>query len=490
MTLLAAFQILLYRYTGQSDICVGTPIANRNRTEIEGLIGFFVNTLVLRNNLEENCTFRELLLQVKEVTLGAYAHQDLPFEKLVEELQPERSINHNPIFQVMFALQNAPMPEIQLSDLTLSLVDIESGTAQFDLSLSIVETDAELIASFEYDTDLFDAEIIVRMAAHFQTLLEGVVVNPDVSISTLSLLTQTERQQLLTWSTGLSKKPTHTDKCIHHLFEQQVELTPEAIAVEHEKESLTYRELNSRANKLAHYLQKQGVQPEVKVGIFLERSLDLLVGMLGILKAGGTYLPLDPNYPLQRLGFMLQDAQASLLLTQKELIAQLPQHQAQAICLDTDWQSINGESADNINSDILPTNSAYIIYTSGSTGKPKGVVIEHRNTVAFLDWASKVFSNEDLAGVLASTSICFDLSVFEIFAPFCLGGKVILVENALSLLNLPTASSIILINTVPSTIAELIRASAIPPSVRTVNLAGEPLSLKLVQKIYQQTHVQ
>jgi amino acid adenylation domain-containing protein len=481
MTLLAAFQTLLYRYTGQSDICVGTPIANRNRTEIEGLIGFFVNTLVLRNNLEENPTFRELLLQVKEVTLGAYAHQDLPFEKLVEELQPERSINHNPIFQVMFALQNAPMPEIQLSDLTLSLVDIESGTAQFDLSLSIVETEAGLIASFEYNKDLFDTETIVRMAAHFQTLLESVVVNPDVRISMLSLLTETERQQLLTWGTGLSKKSTYTYKCIHHLFEQQVKLTPEAIAVEYEKESLTYCELNSRANKLAHYLQKQGVQPEVRVGIFVERSLDLLVGMLGILKAGGAYVPLDVNYPAERLALILEDTQAPLLVTKKAWVERLPFHDASVVCLDTDWLNIDGYSDQNPNSNIKPENLVYVIYTSGSTGKPKGVAIEHKSLVDYTETAIQAYDIKASERILQFASISFDTSAEEIYSCLASGATLILRTDemitsvsqflktcedwGITVLNLPTAYW--------HELTANLEAEIIPASIRLVIIGGE-----------------
>ncbi|MBW4611021.1 MAG: amino acid adenylation domain-containing protein [Hassallia sp. WJT32-NPBG1] len=489
MTLLTAFKILLYRYTGQEDILVGSPVANRNQAEIENLIGFFINTLVLRTDLGGNPTFRELLGQVREMVLEAYNHQDLPFEKLVENLRPERDSSHTPLFQVMFALQNAPMPILEFSGLKLSPLEIDSGTAKFDLTLDISETANGIQGCWEYNTDLFDSSTIQRMAGHFQTLLEGIVAQPDQSLSDLPLLTPTEKYQMLVeWNDTQTEYPR--EKCIHHLFEAQVERTPDAIAVVFGDEQISYRELNRRANQLADYLGKLGVQPEVRVGICLERSLQMVIGLLGILKAGGAYIPLDPSYPQERLAFMLQDAQAPILLTQIQMLAKLPQHSAQVVYLDSDWESIYQESEDNPNTQVLPSHNAYVLYTSGSTGQPKAVVIEHHSTVAFLDWARQVFTNKDLAGVLASTSICFDLSVFELFVPLSWGGKVILANNALHLPNLPAVEEVTLINTVPSAIAELLRGNGIPTSVRTVNLAGEPLAKKLVQQLYQHSSVQ
>ena len=294
MTLLAAFQTLLYRYTGQEDIVVGSPIANRNRTEIEGLIGFFVNTLVLRSNLSGNPTFKELLAQVREMALGAYAHQDLPFEKLVEELQPERSLSHSPLFQVMFVLQNARSTAAKFEGLRANPVPIGAETAKFDLTLSMGETEEGLRGSLQYSTDLFDAATIARMTGHLQTLLEGIVANPDQRVSQLPILTQAERNQLLIeWNDTQRDYPKN--KCIHQLFEAQVEKSPDAVAVTFEDQQLTYRELNKRANQLAHYLRKRGVGPDVLVAICVERSLEMVVGLLGILKAGGAYVPLDPN---------------------------------------------------------------------------------------------------------------------------------------------------------------------------------------------------
>ena len=489
MTLLAAFKTLLYRYTGQDDIIVGSPIANRNRPEIENLIGFFVNTLVLRTNISDNLSFEELLGRVRKVAIEAYVHQDLPFEKLVEELQPSRDLSYNPLFQVMFVLQNPSGSTCYLPDLTLQTLEVDSQTAKFDLFLSMMDTEQGLIGALEYNTDLFNADAITRMLGHFQTLLEGIVAAPDQCLSNLPLLTPTERLTLLvSWNDTQTDYPQ--DKCVHQLFEAQVERTPDAIAVVFENQQLSYRELNNRANFLAHYLQQLGVKPEVLVGICMERSLEMVVGLLAILKAGGAYVPLDPAYPKERLAFMLADAQVAVLLTQQRLVERLPGHGAHVVNLDTDWEVIAQQSKKNPESGVTADNLAYAIYTSGSTGRPKGVAIEHRGTVALLNWARDIFATEHLTGVLASTSICFDLSVFELFVPLSWGGKVILALDALHLPVLSAAKDITLINTVPSAIAELLRVDGVPASVRTVNLAGEPLDNRLVQRIYQQDTIQ
>lgn len=488
MTLLSAFQTLLYRYSGQQDIVIGTPIAGRNQVETEGLIGFFVNTLAIRTNLSGNQSFRQLLSQVREVTLGAIDHQDLPLEKLIEELKPERDLSRSPLFQVMFAFQNTPKQPWELPGLTITSLEVHSGTSKFDLTLALEETSEGIKGGIEYNTDLFEAATITRLLGHFQALLKGIVVKPDQRLSSLPLLTAVERHQLLVeWNDTLVDDPK--DACIHQLFETQAKQTPNAVAVIVENQQITYRELNRRANQLAHYLRKQGVEPESMVGICVERSPDLLIGLLGILKAGAAYVPLDPTYPRERLSFMLSDAQVPVLLTQQPLVEKLPEHKARIVCLDTDWQVISQENQENPTSEVKPTNLAYVLYTSGSTGKPKGVAIEHRSTVSFLNWAREVFSPEQLTGVLASTSICFDLSVFELFVPLSSGGKVILAENALHLPSLKAAADVTLINTVPSAIAELLRVNGIPDSVQTVNLAGEPLSAQLVQQLYQQDRI-
>jgi amino acid adenylation domain-containing protein/non-ribosomal peptide synthase protein (TIGR01720 family) len=434
MTMLAAFKTLAHRYTNQDDLIVGSAIANRNRAEVEGLIGLFVNTLVLRTDLSGNPTFKELLNRVREVTLGAYAHQDLPFEKLVEELQPERDLSQNPLFQVWFALNNAPMPAMQLaSGLTLTPLEVDSGTAHFDLSLDMVERGEELIGSFEYNTDLFDATTISRMVGHFQTLLEGIVADCDRPLSHLPLLTEAERHQLLVqWNDTQANYPQNL--CIHQLFEAQVEKTPDAVAVVFENHQLTYAELNAKANKLAHHLQKLGVKPEVLVGICVERSLEMIVGILGILKAGGAYVPLDPAYPPERLAFMLSDTQVPVLLTQHHLLKSLPQHEAKFVCLDADWDLIAQDSTHNPLSKITAENLAYIIYTSGSTGKAKGVMIQHSSLVnIYLAWEETYQLRAAQSCHLQMANFSFDVFTGDFVRALCSGGKLVLCPRELLL---------------------------------------------------------
>ncbi len=442
MTLLAAFQVLLYRYSGQEDVVVGSPIANRNRTEIEGLIGFFVNTLVLRTDLSRRPTFKELLLRVRDVCLGAYAHQDLPFEKLVQELHPERDLSRNPLFQVMFVLQNTPRPFPETSGFSIERVDVLAETSPFDLSLYLRERNGKLIGFIEYSTDLFDRSTIERMIGHFQTLLEGIVANPDQLISTLPLLTEAERHQLLVeWNDTAAEYPK--DSCIHELFEAQVERTPDAIAAEFEGKRLSYRELNSRANQLAHYLRRLGVGPESLVGICIERSLEMIVGLLGILKAGGAYVPLDPAYPRERLRFMLEDAQVSVLLTHESLIENgrlntedrnaLPfsilEPQIKTICLDTDWEKIAQQSERNPDTGATAQNLAYVIYTSGSAGQPKGVQVEHRSVINCLYSMRQQIGLTEKDILLAVTTISFDITALETYLPLTTGAKLVLARG-------------------------------------------------------------
>ncbi|MBC1238391.1 non-ribosomal peptide synthetase [Nostoc sp. 2RC] len=425
MTLLAAFKTLLYRYTGEGDIIVGSPTANRNRPEIEGLIGFFVNTLVLRTYLGDNPSFRQLLLRVQKVTSGAFDHQDLPFEKLVEEMQPERSLSHTPLFQVMFVLQNAPMPPLELPELILNPVIVDSKTAKVDLSLSVTDTPQGLMGNLEYNTDLFEAATIKRMVGHFQTLLESIVVNPDHRLSDLPILTETERQTLLV-ECNITKTENLQDLCIHELFETQVEQTPDAVAVVFEGQQLTYRELNAKANQLARYLHSLGVRPEVLVGICVERSLLMIIGLLGILKAGGAYVPLDPAYPQERLTWMLSDSRVPVLLTQKHLLVEQEFDGLYVICLDTDWEVISQESQENLVSDATPENLAYIIYTSGSTGKPKGVMIQHQSLVNFTLAAIVEYGFTQSDRILQFASISFDAAVEEIYPCLISGGTLVL----------------------------------------------------------------
>ncbi|MCZ8045764.1 MULTISPECIES: amino acid adenylation domain-containing protein, partial [unclassified Microcystis] len=416
MTLLTAFQTLLYRYTGQTDILVGTPIANRTRSELAGLIGFFVNTLVLRTDLAGNPSFSELLKQVRETATDAYDHQDLPFEMLVEALQPERNMSYTPLFQVMFGLDNEPINEIALEGIKATHQPLEFKTAKFDLSLSIQVKEAGLTAIWEYNTDLFDKSTIERLSGHFVNLLTGIIANPEQAISQLPLLTESETNQLLIeWNNTQVDYPEY--KCIHQLFEEQVKRTPEAVAVVYSEQQLTYNELNCRANQLAHYLQSLGVKPEQLVGICLERSLDMIVGLLAILKAGGAYVPLDPEYPTERLLYILQDAQIRVLLTQKHLIAGLPKHQSEIVCLDTDWSFITQAQESNPCCEVQPENLAYAIYTSGSTGKPKGVMIQHSSVVNLAHGLHEaIYAHHQISPLRVSinASLAFDASVQQI----------------------------------------------------------------------------
>ncbi|HET8781192.1 MAG TPA: amino acid adenylation domain-containing protein [Pyrinomonadaceae bacterium] len=486
MTLLAAFQTLLHRYTGLDDIVVGTPVANRTRIETESLIGFFANTLVLRGDVSGDPSFDDLLARVRTLTLEAHAHQDVPFELLVEELQPERDLNRTPLFQIMLVMQNTPSAVIDLPGVRVEQLELDSTAPKFDLILFLKESDGGLIASWEYNPTRFDAETIKGLASHFETLLESAVADPHQRISRLKMLSDDERLRVVTeFNTTAVEYPRESG--MHELFEAQVARTPRATALVHNNERLSYEELNERANQLAHYLSGLGVGPETLVGVLLERSPLMIVAMLGVLKSGGAYVPLDSSYPRERLQFTLKDARAHVLLTQADWLDALPDHEARllnVVCLDKQWPEIAGERTDNLPQSVADNALAYVIYTSGSTGRPKGVAIEHRSVVAFLHWAKEQFSTDHLAGVLASTSICFDLSVFEIFVPLSVGGKIILAANALELPSLTAAREVTLINTVPSAMTELVRLNALPESVRVVNLAGEPLQNVLVQSVY------
>lgn len=424
MTLIAAFKTLLYRYTGQTDLLVGSPIAGRNHSEIEGLIGCFVNTLVFRTNLAGNPSFRAVLGRVRQVALDAYTHQDLAFEHLVDALQLDRSLSHTPLFQVMFEFGNTPISTVEIPGLTLNLVETDSMTAKFDLTLSMRETDAGLVGSFEYNTDLFDPTTIARLIGHFHTLLQSIIANPDQPIEQLPLIPEAEKQQLLQeWTAPL----TPVDfRCIHQYFEVQVAQTPEAIAVVFQNQKISYQDLNDRANQLAHYLRKLGVKPETFVGLCVQRSLEMIVGLLAILKAGAAYVPLDPTYPKERLAFMLADAQVPVLLTQQSCLQHLPKSQAQVLCLDTNWSLIGQENPENPVNQTHPENLAYLIYTSGSTGTPKGVMIQHNSLVNYTQAISQNYEIKPGDRILQFASISFDVAAEEIFPCLIQGATLVL----------------------------------------------------------------
>jgi len=502
MVLLAAFQTLLHRYTGQDDILTGTPSMGRTRAEFAGLVGYFVNTLALRADLSGDPCFNDFLIQTRSRVLASFEHQDYPFGLLVEKLKPKRDPSYSPIFQTMLVLHKSHLLDeegiallalgkagarTRFSDLVFEPVPLTRQVAQASLTLMMAEAGQSLVGSFQYNTDLFDRPTIIRLVGHFKNLLGEISANPQQRISTYQLLTEGERKQLLTdWNNTRRDYPP--SDCIHHLFERQAEERPEADAVIFGAEQLTYGELDRRANQIAHYLRRLGVRPETRVGICSRRSLAMIVAMLGVLKAGGTYVPLDPAYPKQRINYMLEDAEIAVLLTEENLLEDLPKNLTQIVFLDSGWDAIIGEEDSNPASKVSPQNLAYIIYTSGSTGDPKGVAIEHRSAATLIRWAKEVFSAEELAGVLASTSVCFDLSIFELFVPLSLGGKVVLAENILELPSLPSAREVTLINTVPSAMAELIRVAGVPSTVSTVNLAGEALPERLVEQVYRQTN--
>lgn len=427
MTLLAGFHILLARYTGHNDLAVGTPIANRTRSELETLIGLFVNTLVLRGDLSGDPSVRELLRRIRLMTLDAYAHQDLPFEKLVEEINPQRSLSHHPLFQVMFALQNAPHSPLALTGVEIRPLEVEYTTSRFDLMLNLYEEAQGLAGGIEYDQDLFAEETIERLIGQYRHILTGMAAQPEQRLSALPLLTEVEYAQLLAWNTTGSEYPH--ERCLHELFEAQVACTPEAVAIVCKDEQLTYRELNARANQLAHYLQKLGVRPEMRVGICQQRSPALVVGLLAILKAGGAYVPLDADYPAERLAFLLTDARIAVLLTQQRLLERLPRHTGTTLCLDTLWQALASQSAENLRPCVSAQNLAYVIYTSGSTGTPKGVLGTHRATLNRLHWMWEHFPFAVGEVCCQKTSLSFVDSIWEIFGPLLRGVNTVMLAD-------------------------------------------------------------
>ena len=428
MTLMAGLRILLWRYSGQHDISIGTPIANRNRVETEGLIGFLANTLVMRKKMSVEATVSQMLSEEREVALGGYANQDVPYERVVEEMKPERSMSREAMFQVMMILQNAPAEDSNLSNLRISSEPMEATTAKFDMTLFLAEVGGQLRGWLEYASDLYDRERMQRMEKHLRTVLGEMASDSSRRLADISLLSEQERQQVLVeWNGTVLKNPT--DKCVHEIFEQQVERTPEAVAVVYEEQQLTYRELNRRANRLAHSLRRMGVGAEVRVALNLERSLDMVVGVLGVLKAGGAYVPLDPAYPSERLAYMTEDSQAWVVVTQKSLMKGLSENPAKVLSLELESEQKEIESEDNPESVIDPENIAYVIYTSGSTGKPKGIALSHGALSNLINWHHLTLPGD--SRILQFASLSFDASFHEIFSALCFGGTLFIVEESL-----------------------------------------------------------
>ncbi|MCU7495891.1 MAG: amino acid adenylation domain-containing protein [Ignavibacteria bacterium] len=424
MMMLSVYEVLLYRMSNQNDLVIGTPVANRNKEELEPLIGFFVNTLVIRSNLDGSMRFRELLQETMQTSLEAYTFQDLPFEMLVDALEPERTLSHSPIFQVMFALQNAPEEEYEFTaDLRLTPYEVHSMTSKFDLTMLISDKSEESISmAFEYNTDLFDKETIERMFRHYELILECVLKNPDSILSGISLLSREEERAILEKMSGINASPFSPGEMVHVAFENTASLMAGNTALIFMGSKMTFGELNSRSNRLAHYLVKRGIGPETVVGVALRRSPELIISLLGVLKAGGCYLPLDTNYPEDRLHYIIADSNLKLLITEKDLSSKFGAGMAETVLVDLQWKEIEQESS--LNPEIqgpFPDNLAYIIYTSGSTGNPKGTMITHKNLTNYLSWCQNAYPLSEETGSVFHLSISFDAAITSIY-PALLSG--------------------------------------------------------------------
>ncbi len=489
MVLLAAFQTLLWRYTGQEHVVVGTPVANRQQVEVESLIGFFVNTLALGSRLRGEQTFTELLSTVKETCVGAYAHQDLPFEKLVEELQPERSLAHTPLFQVMLTMRSDQRRPLRLRGLEATNLSIEQTTAKFDWLLYTFVNENGLQTALEYNSDLFDRVTAKRVLAHYETLLHGVVANPSQRLADLPLLTKRERRELLVdWNNTRTNFPL--TQSLHELFERQAEKTPDSPALRFENTELTYRQLNSRANQLAHYLREQGIGPEERTGVLMERSVEMVVSLLAVLKAGGAYVPLDPQYPTERLLTMVADAEPKLILAQRHTTGRLGKSTIRMFCLDEEL--LNGYSDENLSIRVEPENAVYMIYTSGSTGKPKGAINTHFGICNRLLWMQQAYELSSEDRVLQKTPFSFDVSVWEFFWPLITGACLVVAkpgghQDADYLIDLIAAEKITTLHFVPSMLAVFLEADGVErcTSLKRVICSGEALPYEMQERFFE-----
>ena len=494
MALLAVYQILLSRYTGRTDIVTGSPIANRSQPETHDMIGCFVNTLALRTDLSGRPGFREVLARVSKSTIDAYAHQGLPFQVLVEKLHSRRETTFTPLFHASFVLQNTPELALEFSGLSFRPVWVDNMTAKFDLTLILWEYAGELRGKLEYSTDLFKAETVRRMISHFTALLEGLLRDPDRPVSEVPLLTEEERHQILVeW--GSSREHYPMGKCVHELFQEQAQQTPDADALVFGDTRLSFRELNIRANKLAHYLIGKGVGPEVMVGLCTERSPEMVIGILGILKAGGAYVPLDPAYPQERLAFILEDTGASLLVTQPHLRDIFPDRFGNSVCLDSELEVLAHCDTKDPAKRAKPENAAYVIYTSGSTGTPKGVLIEHYSVTRLFEGTRSLyhFNGNDVWTLFHSYA--FDFSVWELWGALLCGGTLVIVPYSISrsideFYELLLRKRITVLNITPSVFRELVQADAYSSarerlSLRYIIFGGEELKAADLQSWYE-----
>jgi len=501
MTLLCAFKTLLARYTGEEDIFVGSPVAGRSRLESEAMIGLFVNTVVLRTDLGGDPTFREALQRVRDVALEAFSHQEFPFEKLVEELQPQRELSHSPLYQVMFALQNTTQAVLNLPGVVVMPISLDPGTSKLDLTWEMTEYPDRLELRVEYNVDLFREATIARMADHFAVLLEGIVADPDQPISRLPLLTAAERRLILeTWSrpdepdrsmADARPRPAPRTACFHQAFEEHAASNPDRAAVVFHDETLTYGQLNEQANRLAHYLQSLGVGPDRRVAICLDRSPRMLAALLAVAKAGGAYVPLDPDWPSARLQLLMQDIQAPVVLTEEQLLPAFGDSAARFICLDRDAALFERESSENPVSDVAPDHLVYVIYTSGSTGLPKGVLVPHRGLMNFLSAACVAPGMNANDAILASIRLSFDAAAIELLLPLVAGARIVLADkdaarDGFQLLELIRRHGVNTLLAIPSGWEMLLQAGTLPAGIKALS-GGEVLSPKLAAAICAQS---
>ena len=490
MTLLTGFAILLYRYSAQKDIVVGTPVAGRNHVEIEKLIGLIVNTLAFRINQSGESSVRSLLAQIRQTSLDGYVHQDLPFEKLVEHLKPHRDVSRTPIFQVLLNYENIPSNAVSIQNLCVQEFEFDDGIAQFDLSMEIQNKGNGLSGNLTYNTDLFDAETIKRIIKHYQNILENMVSKPDQPISTLSLLTPEEKHRILVqWNDTKNQYPDET--CIHYQFEAQARQTPDSIAVVFQDQCLTYKELDRRTNQLARYLRKKNVGVKTTVTICMQRSLEMVIGLLGILKAGGAYVPIDPSYPEERIYFMINDTQSPVLLTQERLRPFLSDGNTKIICLDSEWNEISRESGESVSKNCGPENLAYVIYTSGSTGIPKGVMISHRSICNHMYWIQSLLKLIPSDRILQLTPFSFDASVWQFYVPLQVGAQLIMARpnayfDGQEIIRQILDHQITTIHFMPSNLRVLLETKGIIQckSLKHVICGGETLSIQLQELVF------